>query len=351
MSIVKKLRVNIPGREYEIHIGSGILDNADKLIQEVSGCKKAAVVTDSNVGPLYADKLKAVLERGGIDCGVITVAAGEESKSLEVLSRLYKSILELGITRSDLIIALGGGVVGDLTGFAASSLLRGIPFVQIPTTLLAQVDSSVGGKVAVNLPQGKNLVGAFYQPKAVIIDTEVLRTLKPETLADGMAEVIKYGAIADAELFGILENIKNTEELFAKIPEIVYTCCDIKRRVVEDDEFDTGGRMILNFGHTYGHAIEKKYGYSGFSHGMGVAVGMVMASERGEREGITPGGTAERMRRILKGYSLPTEAELDRDSLISAVSVDKKGVGDKINLILLREIGDAIIYKINKSDM
>lgn len=347
---METLRVNLPGREYDIHIGTGLLERADEFIKQVYAGRKIAVVTDSNVEPLYADKLTEAFRRGGFETKVITVTAGEESKSIPVLEKLYTELLDFEITRSDLIAALGGGVVGDLTGFAASSLLRGIPFVQIPTTLLAQVDSSVGGKVAVNLKQGKNLVGAFYQPRMVIIDTECLRTLKPEILSDGMAEVIKYGAISDAELFETLKNIKNTEDLFAKIPKIVYTCCDIKRRIVEADEHDTGGRMVLNFGHTFGHAIEKKYNYSGYSHGMAVAAGMVMACEWGEKKGITPEGTKTSMEEILQMYSLPITADLDEKSLREAVCVDKKGDGGKINLILLREIGDAVIYKTDKSE-
>lgn len=348
---MKTLRVNLPGREYGIHIGGGLLSRAGELIRQVTDSKRAVVVTDSNVKPLYADKLTSALKDSGIETKIICVDAGEKSKSLSVLERLYKEMLDFKITRSDLVIALGGGVVGDLTGFAAASLLRGIPFIQVPTTLLSQVDSSVGGKVAVNLPQGKNLVGAFYQPKQVIIDTECLKTLKPETFADGMAEVIKYGAIADADLFRVLENIKDDEELFAKIPEIVYTCCDIKRQIVEDDELDTGGRMVLNFGHTFGHAIEKKYGFGGYTHGMAVAVGMVMASDRGEKEGITPLGTAERVRKILQKYDLPVYAELLREELLAAAGVDKKGAGDKINLILLKKIGEAVIYPIDKTQI
>lgn len=348
---MKTLRVNLSGREYDIYIGKGLLDCAGELIRRISSCKKAVVVTDTNVGPLYAEKLCNTLSKNGFETKVITVDAGEQSKSLSVLERLYAEMLDFKITRSDLIIALGGGVVGDLTGFAASSLLRGIPFVQIPTTLLAQVDSSVGGKVAVNLPQGKNLVGAFYQPKQVIIDTECLHTLSPETLADGMAEVIKYGAISDANLFNVLEDIKDTKELFAKIPEIIYTCCNIKRQIVEDDELDTGGRMVLNFGHTFGHAIEKKYGYSGYTHGMAVAVGMVMASEWGEVRGVTPNGTAERMKKILQSYSLPISAELTAEELSSAAGVDKKGVGAKLNLILLKNIGEVLIYPIDKTEI
>lgn len=349
--VMKTLRVNIPQREYDIHIGTGILNKAGELIREIADCKRAVVVTDTNVEGLYAKTLSSSLTSNGFEVKVITVKAGEQSKSLPVLEMLYREMLAFKMTRNDIIIALGGGVVGDLTGYAAASLLRGIPFVQIPTTLLAQVDSSVGGKVAVNLAQGKNLVGAFYQPKRVIIDTECLRTLTPEIFADGMAEVIKYGAILDEDLFGDLEQTENNEELFAKIGDIVYTCCDIKRRIVENDETDTGERMILNFGHTFGHAIEKKYGYSGYTHGMAVAVGMVMAAKWGEKNNITPIGVADRIEKILKKYSLPTTAELERQELRDAVSVDKKGSSDKINLILLEKIGKALIHKTDKEQV
>ncbi len=348
---MKTLRVNIPQREYDIHIGKGILSDIGKILSGVYDGKKIAVVTDDNVGSLYAEKVKRALEEGGYESKIITVAAGEQSKSVAVLESLYSGMLEFGITRTDLIIALGGGVVGDLTGFAAATLLRGIPFVQIPTTLLAQVDSSVGGKVAVNLKQGKNLAGAFYQPKMVIIDTDCLLTLTDEILADGMAEVIKYGAIEDAELFEVLEGVDGREELFEKIQDIVYTCCNIKRRIVEADECDLGGRMVLNFGHTFGHAIEKKYNYSTYTHGMAVAAGMVMATQWGEARGITECGTRHRIEEILKKYSLPIDAGLEREELRSAVCVDKKGSGDKINLILLEKIGKAVIKEIAKAEI
>lgn len=347
---MKTLKVNIPGREYEIIIDAGILEKSGEIVRKLSDAKKAAVVTDSNVGPLYADRTLESLKGSGFETWLITVPAGEKSKSQEFLSRLYDEMLDFRLTRTDLIIALGGGVVGDLTGYAAASLLRGIPYVQIPTTLLAQVDSSVGGKVAIDLPQGKNLVGAFNQPKAVIIDTECLRTLDDRVLSDGMAEVIKYGAVKDEKLFKLLENITNKKELFANIGDIIYNCCNIKRMVVEDDEFDTGGRMILNFGHTFGHAIEKQYHYETYTHGEGVAVGMVMACEYGEKIGLTEKGTAERMIKILENYNLPREVEISGSELAEAVAVDKKGVGSRINLILLNKIGDVSIKKLEKSE-
>lgn len=349
--VMKTLRVNIPQREYDILIGKGIMSDMGKLLGGVYSGKRIIVVTDDNVGPLYAEKVKVALKESGYEAKFITVAAGEASKSIAVLESVYSGLLEFGITRTDLVVALGGGVVGDLTGFAAATLLRGIPFVQIPTTLLAQVDSSVGGKVAVNLAQGKNLAGAFYQPKMVIIDTDCLLTLTDEIFADGMAEVIKYAAIEDAELFEVLECTDGREELFEKIQDIVYTCCDIKRRIVEADERDLGGRMVLNFGHTFGHAIEKKYNYSKYTHGMAVAAGMVMATQWGESRGITECGTRHRIEEILKKYSLPIDAGLEHEELRTAVCVDKKGSGDKINIILLEEIGKALIKEINKAEV
>ncbi|MEG1880249.1 MAG: 3-dehydroquinate synthase, partial [Oscillospiraceae bacterium] len=278
----------------------------------------------------------------------IVVPFGESSKSSEMLNFLYSEMLKFGITRSDIIVALGGGVVGDLAGFAAATLLRGIPCIQIPTTILSQVDSSVGGKVAINLPNGKNLVGAFHQPKLVIIDIECLNTLDERFISDGMAEVVKYGAISDENLFKTLENIKNKKELFANLSDIIYNCCMLKSGVVESDEFDVGNRMILNFGHTFGHAIEAKYNYEKYTHGEAVAIGMVMAAEYGESCGYTKSGTAKRIRGALANFSLPQDAAIENEDLLNSINVDKKGDGSFINLILLKNIGDVFIHKMEK---
>ncbi len=346
---MKQLSINLPGREYDIYIENGLLEKAGEYIRKISAGQKATIITDSNVGPLYGKILSHSLEKAGFSVHICEIPAGEESKCRENLFWLYDEMLDFGMTRSDLVVALGGGVVGDLTGYAAATLLRGIPFVQIPTSILAQVDSSVGGKVAIDLPKGKNLVGTFYQPKMVLMDPLCLATLPERNVADGMAEVIKYGAIWDAGLFGLLEQIKTKEELFAKIAEIVYTCCDIKRQVVEEDELDTGGRMILNFGHTFGHAIEKEYHYQTYTHGEAVAVGMVMACEYGEKIGMTHPGTKERMEKILTQFHLPLETEMSAKSMQEAMAVDKKGDGEKINLILLKEIGKVEVLKIDKA--
>ena len=345
---MKTLRVNLPNREYDIKIGNGNTDRAGELIAQIHEPCNTAIVTDSNVAPLYSDRLMTSLKKYGFSPQLITIPAGENSKSVNMLTSLYTQMLSMGLTRSDLIIALGGGVVGDLTGFCASTLLRGIPFVQIPTTLLAQVDSSVGGKVAVNLPQGKNLVGTFYQPKLVIIDPLCLATLTDRIFSDGMAEVIKYGVILDKDLFSTLANAPTRTAITEIIDAIIYRSCDLKRMIVEEDEHDTGGRMILNFGHTFGHAIEKKYNFTDYTHGEGVAAGMVMAAEYGEYTGISDHGTAQQISDLVTEFGLPAKIDIDRDSLMNAVKVDKKGEGNLVTLVLPQKIGKVILQKTKK---
>ena len=252
-------------------------------------------------------------------------------------------MLEAKISRSDLVIALGGGVIGDLAGFAASSYLRGVRLVQIPTSLLAQVDSSVGGKVAVDLPEGKNLVGAFYQPSLVLIDPLVLNTLKERFINDGMGEVIKYGCIKDADLFSTLESHSSFEDLKEELPAIITRCVDIKRMVVENDQFDTGERMLLNFGHTLAHTIEQHFHYQRESHGEAVAIGMYQITRIAEEKGLTPKGTADRIQQVLKTYGLPFECGLTLGTLTEAIALDKKNLNGNLNVILLHEIGDSYI--------
>ncbi len=346
---MKSLRVNLPGREYAIKIENGVLHQAGELIKTIINPCRVAVVTDSNVGPLYAQKLLESLSSAGFQPYVATVPAGESSKSLEILSSLYNEILDVGITRSDLIIALGGGVVGDLAGFCASTLLRGIPFVQFPTTLLAQVDSSVGGKVAVNLPKGKNLVGTFYQPKLVLIDPTCLETLSDRTFCDGMAEVIKYGVILDRELFEKIESAPSRQGIMGIIDDVIFRSCQLKKLVVEEDELDLGGRMILNFGHTFGHAIEKKYNFTDYTHGEAVAAGMVMAAEYGESMGITPMGTSMRIRNLVSAFNLPQDVSIDKQSFLDAVKVDKKGEGNIVSLVIPEKLGKVILKRTEKT--
>ena len=249
------------------------------------------------------------------------------------------------LTRTDLIIALGGGVIGDLVGFVASTYLRGVKLVQIPTSLLAQVDSSVGGKVAVDLPEGKNLIGTFYHPKMVLIDPDTLKTLPKRFINDGMAEVIKYGCIKDKNLFERLSSYKDFDDLYQDIDEIIYRCVDIKRDVVERDQFDFGDRLLLNFGHTLGHAIEQYYHYEKYSHGEAVAIGMVQLTKIAEEKNLSFKGTSDIIKDICLKYNLPIFSDTKTDDLIEAISLDKKNLNKKLSLVLLKEIGNSYIYQ------
>ena len=334
---------------YPVHIGAGVLD---MLVHELagSGARSAAVLTDDIVGPLYGAGVESAVKEAGLSVKTITVPAGESAKSLERLSKIYSGLLAMDLTRSDRIIALGGGVVGDLAGFAAATFLRGVPYIQLPTTLLAQVDSSVGGKTAVNLPQGKNLVGAFYNPELVLADTATLRTLDDRQLRAGMAEVLKYGAICDEDLFTLLEG--GMEAALGHIDELVFRCCGHKAGYVRRDPNDKGCRMELNFGHTFGHAVENVGGYGKYLHGEGVAVGMVEAARWGELLGISPDGTAKRIRKALKGLDLPVEVpDQLRLSCAEAMTHDKKSTGGTIRLVLLEKIGKAVIYPMKKEEL
>ena len=327
-------------KPYDVLIERGSIAKCGEYISSVTKSQKAAVITDDIVGGLYSEAVCASLRSCGFDVGVFTFPNGEASKNLDILSKIYNYLCEFGITRSDSLIALGGGVVGDITGLAAATFLRGIDFVQIPTTLLAQVDSSVGGKSAVDIPGGKNLVGAFKQPVLVICDSNTLSTLPEAELACGMAEAIKYGMIRDKQLFELIEShdISNVDEV---IDDIVYASIDIKRDVVEHDEFDRGERFILNFGHTLGHAIEGWHNYTDYTHGMGVAAGMCMMTDR-----FCAPELAERLRRCVTAYKLPTGTEAPMEELLPYCSVDKKRELDSISFIVCEEVGKAEIRRV-----
>ena len=339
---MRELTVALPGREYDIKIEKGLLDRAGESCRGVlPKTRRIAVVTDSNVAPLYLERVHKSLEGAGFAVCGITVPAGESSKSMEMLGQLYDQMLDFGLSRTDAVVALGGGVVGDLAGFAAATLLRGVDYVQIPTTLLAQVDSSVGGKVAIDLPAGKNLAGAFWQPRLVLMDPDCLDTLPDAVFFDGMAEVIKYGCIRDGAFFRLLLDCGGRAGLMEHIEQVLYTCCDIKRRVVLNDERDTGERMVLNFGHTVGHAFELAGHYETWTHGQAVAVGMLWAAALGERLSITPAGTGEDIRRALETYRLPTEISCPWQTVVEAVGLDKKRAGEGISFVLLTTLGRA----------
>jgi 3-dehydroquinate synthase len=329
------LMANTNNGNYPIHIQSGSLDRLGEVAISCVKGRKAFIVTDSNVAPLYLGRATESLRGAGFVVATCTVPAGEPSKSRDILFMLFDQFHAAGITRSDVIVALGGGVVGDLTGFAAASYMRGCPLIQVPTTLLAQVDSSIGGKTGIDLPFGKNLVGAFYQPRAVLIDPAVLSTLSRVIMAEGMAEVIKYGCIRDRLLF------ESIEKGLSDLEWMIERCVRIKTTVVQNDEYDTGERMLLNFGHTIGHALEKLMGYTGITHGEAVAIGMVYASRMGEKAGYTEAGTAERIRALLSKWHLPVHTDLLVEDVFKAMMSDKKRLKGKIFYVFLSRIGEA----------
>lgn len=338
-----RMYVDLKEHGYPIYIERGLLGRAAERISEVYQGKKIMIISDDRVFSYYGERLKQILS-GTYECYETVIPHGEPSKSFQTLPGVYSSLLAAKITRTDLIVALGGGVVGDLAGFVAATFLRGIRFVQIPTSILAQVDSSVGGKVAVDLPQGKNLVGAFYQPAMVLIDPDVLETLPERYVTDGLGEVIKYGCIKDAGLFDDLERYGSYENLKEHMPQVIATCVDIKRKVVEEDEFDMGERILLNFGHTLAHTIEQYYHYERESHGEAVAIGMYQITRIAEEQGLTRAGEAERIRRVLEMYQLPVRADLPLADLIEAMKLDKKTLNNQLKVVLLHEIGDAYAY-------
>ncbi len=349
---MKTLTVALPGREYDIVIERGLLDGAGERIRAVCPrAKRLFVVTDSHVGPLYYNRLKGSLLRAGFDENVYVVPAGEKSKCAATLSALWEAMAELGLTRTDAVIALGGGVVGDLTGLAAATILRGVDFIQIPTTLLAQVDSSVGGKVAIDLEAGKNLAGAFWQPRLVLMDPDTLDTLPLNVFMDGMAEVVKYGCIWDKSFFEFLEVRPDRESLMGSIEHILYTCCDIKRQVVTEDERDTGARMILNFGHTIGHAYELAGRYVEWTHGEAVAAGMCLAAKLGVALGVTPEDIPARIEELCASLGLPTAISCGSEIYAAAIGRDKKGAGADIAVVLLEELGRAATRKMPKAEL
>ena len=339
-----KMRVNLEKDSYDIVIEKGILDHALSSISSLFEGERIVIISDDNVYPLYGEKLKKQLSEK-YTVGEIVIPHGEPSKQFDHLPELYSKLLAYHMTRTDLIIALGGGVVGDLAGFGAATFLRGIKFIQIPTSLLAQVDSSVGGKVAVDVPEGKNLVGAFKHPLLVLIDPLTLKTLDPHFIKDGMGEVIKYGCIKDEAFFERMANYENFDALYEDIDEIIYRCVDIKRDVVEKDLFDFGDRLCLNFGHTIGHAIEQHYHYEKYSHGEAVAIGMVAITRIAEEQGLTKKGTADRIVEVLRHYDLPLKADVNTKELLEAISHDKKNINKSFSFVLLKDIGDYFIHK------
>ena len=343
-SIVARLNVDLGERSYPIIIGSDLLTDRE-LIHRLPG-KRIAIVTNTVVAPLYLERLSASLQAAGKQCIPIVLPDGEEEKNVENLMTIFTALLEHKCDRKTTLLALGGGVIGDMTGFAAATYMRGVPFVQIPTTLLAQVDSSVGGKTAINHPLGKNMIGAFYQPQMVLADTATLATLPDRELSAGLAEVIKHGAIIDAAFFGWLE--ANMRVLRARdagaLAYAIRRSCEIKAEVVRQDERESGLRAILNFGHTFGHAIEAGLGYGEWLHGEAVGCGMVMAADLSVRMGYLSPDDQARLVALVKAAGLPTAApDLGESRWLDLMEVDKKNEGGQIKFILLKPLGSTTI--------
>jgi len=349
--------VALEDRAYDIVIGRDVLDSLGARIAALRPGARTAIVTDQTVAKHWLDKTEASLTSAGISTSRIVVGEGEGSKTWDSLAKVSEALIAAKIERNDLVIALGGGVVGDLAGFAAAILRRGVDFVQVPTSLLAQVDSSVGGKTGINSPQGKNLLGAFHQPLFVIADTAVLDTLSPRQFRAGYAEVAKYGVLGDAAFFGWLE--KNHGEVFkggAAREHAIATSCRAKAAIVARDERETGDRALLNLGHTFGHALEAATGFSDrLFHGEGVAIGMVLAAEFSASLGMIPQADAARVKRHLADVGLPThlqdiagfaqEGLADADALMALMAQDKKVRRGKLTFILLQAIGHAVIAR------
>lgn len=332
-------------RPYDVIVENGALGLLGERVKPLfKAGSRAMIVSDTNVFPIYGEAVAAQLRAAGFEVFSHVFEAGEARKTLDSVAQIYASLAKAGFTRSDFVVTLGGGVAGDMGGFAAATFLRGIEFVQIPTSLLAQVDASVGGKTAVDLPDGKNLVGAFHQPRLVIADPKTLDTLPEDFFVDGMGEVVKHGCILDPVLFDALEHGTALDRLETMIARNI--AC--KKMMVEEDTRDRGRRMILNFGHTFGHAIEKLTDLK-LSHGRAVSVGMVLAAEVGEGLRVTPAGLADRIRGVLADYGLPTKCPFDFAEIIEATALDKKSFGKTLNLILLEDIGKAVIRPVDRS--
>jgi 3-dehydroquinate synthase len=342
---LQTLTVDLGDRSYPIHIGPDLLGRSD-LLTPFLAQKRVAIVTNTIVGPLYLERLKLSLESAGVSVLPIVLPDGEEYKDWETLNLIFDALLQNRAERKTTLIALGGGVIGDMTGFAAASYQRGVPFIQVPTTLLSQVDSSVGGKTGINHPLGKNMIGAFYQPRLVLADTDTLKTLPPRELSAGLAEIIKYGLIWDEDFFAWLET--NMEKLRALEPQAIahaiYRSCEIKAQVVAQDERESGVRALLNLGHTFGHAIEAGMGYGNWLHGEAVGAGMVLAARVSQRLGLIDLTDLTRAEALIARAGLPVEAPaLGVEKYLAYMGVDKKVEEGKNRFVLLDTIGAAFV--------
>jgi 3-dehydroquinate synthase len=338
------LRLELGARSYPIYVGSGLLVGAELFARHIAG-GRVAIVTNETVGPLYLERVRGHF--AGREAVVVTLPDGEQYKTLDILNRIFDALLSARCDRRTTIVALGGGVVGDMAGFAAATYQRGVPFVQVPTTLLSQVDSSVGGKTGVNHPLGKNMIGAFYQPQAVIIDTDTLNTLPDRELSAGLSEIIKYGLIGDPGFFAWLE--ENLDALLRRDPaalaQAIERSCRNKADVVAADETEAGVRATLNLGHTFGHAIETGMGYGAWLHGEAVAAGMVMAADLSQRLGWLSAADLARTEKLVRRARLPVRApaSLSPARLLELMAVDKKVLDGRMRLVLLKRIGESVV--------
>ena len=352
---MQTLSVSLGDRSYPIYVGDGILVRAGEFLAQAGLNGKVAIISNPTVAQLYLDPIHEALTHAGFKVTPVLVPDGEEHKDLKSLASIYDRLIADRFDRKSCIMALGGGVVGDLAGFAAASYLRGIPYVQVPTTLLAQVDSSVGGKTGVNHQDGKNLIGAFYQPRVVLIDVNVLRSLSRRELIAGLAEIIKYGIIEDPALFTLLEEkmdkvIGLDRELLV---EIIATSCAIKARVVEKDEREDDYRTVLNFGHTIGHALEAVTEYRNYLHGEAVGIGMVQAAAISVQRGFCDQRSHERIRKLIRKAGLPLELppQISRQNLIQSMEVDKKSAGGKIKFVMCAGIGRSCFHSLTPGEI
>lgn len=337
---MKQLFVDLKAHSYQIMIEQGLRQHITDYIKEVYQGKKIVLMTDTHVDHYYGEQMYQTLSQN-YQVLKIVLPAGEQTKSFHQLAPIYEQLVDFQLTRSDAIMAMGGGVIGDIAGFIAATYLRGITFIQMPTSLLAQVDSSVGGKVGVDLPQGKNLIGAFYQPKIVLIDPLMLMTLPDRDFNDGMAEVIKYGCILDMSFFEQLEQLTHRELIMTHIDDIIWQCCDLKRHVVEQDERDQGERLKLNYGHTFGHALEAATNYQMYSHGQAISIGMQIINDLTPQLSLSD---KQRIAQLLTHFKLPTTytAE-DIQRLRPYLTADKKILNQQLKLVKLTTIGHSII--------
>jgi 3-dehydroquinate synthase len=343
---METLKVDLGNRSYDIMISSNWLDDLGKTVKPLIPDEKVLLITDEKVGSLYADKALASLQNADINAEVLTLPEGEENKNIKTVEKIYNFLAEYNYTRKSSLVALGGGVIGDITGFAAATYMRGINYIQVPTSLLAMVDSSVGGKTGVNHPLGKNLIGAFYQPQIVFIDTSLLETLAPEEFQAGLGEVIKYGVIRDLDFFEFLEdeisNLLNGNSKY--IDQIVKGCCEIKADVVSEDEKESGVRAILNFGHTVGHALEAITNYSKYRHGEAVSIGMIAAARIAMEMDMISDMQVQRLWQVITKAHLPYQiGDIDPADIEEKMKKDKKVILGKVRFVLPTGIGEVII--------